>query len=142
MADIKLPITGGCLCGAVRYTASAAPVVTRQCWCRVCQYFGAGSSTVNAVFRTADVNMTGEVKYFSSRADSGNLLHRGFCPACGTPLTSHAEIRPHLLILRTGTLDDPAIVKPAMDIWTGSAPEWACLDPDLPQVAGQPPPAA
>jgi hypothetical protein len=142
MAEIKLPITGGCLCGAVRYTASAPPVVTRQCWCRVCQYFGAGSSTVNAVFGTADVTLTGEVKHFRSQADSGNMLVRGFCPACGTPLTSQAEIRPHLLILRTGTLDDPAIAKPTINIWTSSAPEWACLDPKLPQVAGQPPPAA
>ena len=42
-------ISGGCLCRAVRYRISAAPVVTRECWCRVCQYLGAGSGTVNRV---------------------------------------------------------------------------------------------
>jgi hypothetical protein len=139
---ISLPISGGCMCKAVRYTISGPPVATRQCWCRTCQYFGAGSSTVNAVFRTPDVKLTGEVRYFTSIADSGNTLHRGFCPACGTPISSQSEARPHLLILRTGTLDDSALVRPAMEIWTGSAPKWACLDPGLPHVTGQPPPAA
>jgi len=39
-----MDITGGCLCRAVRYSSSAAPIVTRACWCRVCQYIGAGSA--------------------------------------------------------------------------------------------------
>jgi len=141
-SSIVLPITGGCLCRAVRYSAGAEPIVTRQCWCRLCQYIGAGSSTVNVAFETRQVTFTGKLKTFASVADSGNLLHRGFCSACGTPVTSRAEIRPHLIFLRAGTLDDPSLVRPVMNIWTRQAPQWAHLDPDLPMVAGQPPPAA
>jgi hypothetical protein len=139
---ITLPITGGCLCKAVRYEARAEPIVTRQCWCRLCQYVGAGSSTVNVAFETRHVTFTGGLKTFASIADSGSKLHRGFCSTCGTPMTSQAEVRPHLIFLRAGTLDDPSIVRPAMNIWTKEAPQWAHLDPDLPMVAGQPPPAA
>ena len=139
---ITLPITGGCLCKAVRYSASAEPIVTRQCWCRLCQYVGAGSSTVNVAFETKHVAIMGEVRKFSAVADSGNTLLRGFCPACGTPLTSEAVIRPHLLFIRAGTLDDSSIVAPVMNIWTRQAPQWAHLDPRLPMVPGQPPPAA
>ena len=138
----KLPITGGCLCGAVRYSANAEPIVTRQCWCRTCQYIGAGSSTVNVAFETKHVAITGELKRYASKADSGNILQRGFCSVCGTPVTSQAEVRPHLIFLRAGTLDDSSIVSVAMNIWTRSAPHWAHIDPDLPMVGGQPPPAA
>jgi hypothetical protein len=139
---ITLPVTGGCLCKAVRYSISAPPIVTRQCWCRTCQYLGAGSSTVNVAFETKHVTITGELRRYASKADSGNLLHRGFCIVCGTPVTSEAEVRQHLVFLRAGTLDDPAIVSPGVNIWTDAAPQWAHLDPAVPKVAGQPPPAA
>jgi hypothetical protein len=37
-----------------------------------------------------------------------------------------------------GTLHDPSSITPAFDIWTASAPSWACLDPALKTVVGQP----
>jgi hypothetical protein len=132
-------ITGGCLCKAVRYTASAPPIAARQCWCRDCQYFGAGSSTVNLVFNTSDVAITGDLRNFTSLADSGNTMVRGFCPSCGTPVTSASSARPQLVILRAGTLDHTDLATPSMNIWTKSAPHWAHLDPDMPSTPGQPP---
>jgi hypothetical protein len=94
---------------------------------------------VNAVFDAAAVAIEGTLSTFVSQADSGNTMTRGFCSACGTPVTSASQARPHLLILRVGTFDDPAIVKPAMNIWTSSAPHWAHLDPELPSTPAQPP---
>jgi len=137
-----MEITGGCLCRAVRYSISAAPIVTRTCWCRVCQYLGAGSATVNVCFPSAALDVSGELRDFSMVADSGNVAHRRFCPICGTHLFSASEARPHLLFVRAGSLDDPEVAKPAMTIWTTSAPSWACFDERLPQVERQPPPAA
>jgi hypothetical protein len=137
-----MDITGGCLCRAVRYRSAGAPIVTRVCWCRACQYFAAGNATVNLCFRTADVTIEGRLSEFRSIADSGNVMHRRFCPACGTPLFSEAESRPHLIFIRAGTLDDRELAKPAATIWTSQAPSWACIDAELPNVATQPPPAA
>jgi hypothetical protein len=68
-------------------------------------------------------------------------MHRGFCEHCGTPVTSASEARPHLAIVRAGTLDDPGLARPSLTIWTESAPEWACIDAAMPSVPGQPPPA-
>lgn len=132
---------GGCLCGAVRYTVTADPIATRVCWCRDCQFLAAGSGTVNVVFPAGAVAITGPLRDFVSLADSGNRMHRQFCERCGTPVTSAAESRPHLLILRAGTLDDPNSVQPATTIWTDSAPAWACINESLPRVPRQPPPA-
>ena len=136
-----MAITGGCFCGAVRYTADADPIATRVCWCRDCQYLAAGSATVNLVFPADAVTVTGPLRDYVSDADSGNRMHRRFCERCGTPVTSAAESRPHLLILRAGTLDDPEQAKPALTIWTDSAPSWACISDDVPSTPRQPPPA-
>ena len=134
--------TGSCLCGAVRYRATAQPIVTRVCWCRVCQYVGAGSGTVNVCFPSAAVSTEGVLQDYELTADSGNRMHRRFCPTCGTHVFTASEARPHLVFVRVGTLDDPEIAQPAMTIWTESAPSWACFDERLPKVARQPPPAA
>jgi hypothetical protein len=135
-----MAIAGGCLCGAVRYRIAAeAPVGARYCWCRVCQYLGAGSGAVSALFRTDDVAVAGPLTDFVIEADSGSTMHRRFCSQCGTPIFSEAEQRPHLIFVRVGTLDDPNLAAPSATIWTKSAPKWACFDPDLPKVEGQPP---
>jgi hypothetical protein len=135
-----MQITGGCLCGAVRYRISAAPLLARSCWCRTCQYLGAGNATVNAMFRADALQVEGETRDYASAADSGNMIHRRFCPACGTPMFAAADVRPQLVIVRVGTLDDPAAVQPAMTIWTDSRPPWGCLDDALPGFPRQAPP--
>jgi hypothetical protein len=136
-----MEITGGCLCKSVRFRITAAPIAMRLCWCRVCQYFGAGNATVNVVFPSDAVSVEGELRDYRSIADSGNVMHRRFCPTCGTPVFSESEARPHLIIVRNGTLDDTALVRPSATIWAAQAPEWAWIDESLPQHAGQPPPA-
>ena len=135
-------ITGGCLCGAVRFTASEPPISARVCWCRLCQRLGAGGATVNAAFKTSAVTIEGALADYASAAESGNRMHRRFCPKCGTHLFSEAEVRPHLIFIRAGALDDPELVKPVATIWTSSAPSWAAIDPNLPRIEGQPPPVA
>jgi len=137
-----MTIKGGCLCGALRYEIAAEkPLGVRVCWCRVCQYLGAGSGTVNAVFEKSAITISGETRDYVSTADSGSTMHRRHCPHCGTPVFSEAEPRPHILIVRAGTLDDPDIARPGLTIWAAAAPSWACFDPTIERVDGQAPPA-
>ena len=63
--------------------------------CRVCQYLGAGSGTVNAIFARDAVTVSSSLTDYVSRADSGSVMHRRFCAKCGTPIFSEAEPRPH-----------------------------------------------
>jgi hypothetical protein len=136
-----LAIAGGCLCRAVRFEINAdAPLGARYCWCRVCQYLGAGTGAVSALFRKEDVAVSGPLTDYVCRADSGATMHRRFCARCGTDVFSEAEERPQFIFVRAGTLDDPNLASPTATIWTRSAPEWACFDLDLPQVEGQPSP--
>lgn len=132
---------GGCLCGAVRYRVTAEPISMRLCWCRDCQYLAAGNATANVVFPSDAITITGALSDYTGTADSGNVMHRKFCSTCGTPMFSQAESRPHLIIVRAGTLDDPEQVRPIASIWTESAPSWACIHQNLHQFPRQPPPA-
>jgi hypothetical protein len=135
-----MEITGGCLCRAVRYRIGAQPIVTRICWCRLCQYLAAGSGTVNLCFPKDAMHIEGTLRDYRSVADSGNVMHRRFCPTCGTQLFSESEARPTLIFVRAGTLDDSQVAQPAATIWVSQAPVWACINPDLPRFEAQPPP--
>ncbi len=66
-------------------------------------------------------------------------MHRRFCARCGTDVFSEAEERPTVIFVRAGSLDDPNLAAPTATIWPQSAPNWACFDPDLPRIEGQPP---
>ena len=135
-----MAIAGGCLCRAVRFEINAeAPLGARYCWCRVCQYLGAGTGAVGGLFRKKDVAVSGPLIDYVSKADSGATMHRRFCPGCGTQVFSEAEERPDFIFVRAGALDEPDMA-PTATIWTKSAPKWACFDPALPQVEGHPPP--
>jgi len=131
-------ITGRCFCGAVRFRCSQPPIATRACWCRDCQYISSGNASVNAIFRTESVEITGEANEYVCTADSGNVMRRSFCPKCGTPLFSASLNRPDFMVVRAGALDDPEIACPTSFIWTASAPVWGLVDRDLPNSAGQP----
>lgn len=134
-----VPVEGGCLCGAVRYALTAAPIAARQCWCRLCQYLAAGTSSANIIVPRESLHIDGALSDFASIADSGTAMHRQFCPTCGTPIGGYAEPRRHLYVLRIGTLDDPERYPPETTIWTDAAPGWATIDHSKPTLPGQPP---
>lgn len=124
-------MTGGCLCGGVRYETTGQSVFSGNCHCRDCQR-ASGSGYTPALFVPAyTVKIQGEVKFFESLADSGKKISRGFCPNCGSQLFSKLEILPDMLGLRAGTLDDPSQYQPRVDIYTDSAAHWDVMNPEL-----------
>ena len=131
--------TGGCLCGDVRYRITAEPVVSRICWCRDCQHI-ASNGTVNAIFPTEAIEIAGHPREYTSVGESGNHVRRRFCGRCGSHLFADSTGRVGLTVVRLGTLDDPSSISPSANIWSSSAPSWACLNPALPSVEKQPTP--
>lgn len=129
--------TGSCLCGAVRYRITGEPIAARTCWCHDCQRLAA-NGTVNAIFPSAAIDIDGTTSEFAGTAASRNQLRRRFCPRCGSHLFAESSGRPGFTVVRVGTLDDPSSIRPTANIWSASAPAWACLDPALERVERQP----
>jgi hypothetical protein len=132
------PVAGGCLCGAVRFVASGDPTFALNCHCRVCQRITGSAYTPVAAYPTARVSVTGVIKYYERRGDSGRKVWEGFCPECGSRLTGRAETMPGLLLVQAGAYDDPTLFRPTMNIFTRDIPHWDILDPALPKHPGMP----
>lgn len=139
MTTASTPRSGGCLCGSVRYRISAEPAVSRICWCRDCQHLSS-NGTVNAIFPSAAIEITGTLQAYTSDADSGNQVTRRFCARCGSHLFADSTGRAGLTVVRMGTLDDPSSIRPSANIWASRAPGWACLDDTLARAEQQPAP--
>jgi len=131
-------LTGGCLCGAVRYECSAEPLFSGNCHCRDCQKASGGAYTPAFAVPARSVKITGEVRYYESRADSGNIFSRGFCPTCGGRILGKTSGFPDFVLITAGSLDDPTRFKPAMDFFTSSAQSWDHMNPGLPKFAKLP----
>jgi hypothetical protein len=123
--------TGGCLCGAVRYTLNADIAGLRACHCRNCQKASGTGSSVNAVVPSDGLKFTKGTpkRYDDAATQSGRTLSRYFCGDCGSPIYSHRNPNPGFVVVRAGSLDDSKAMKITGNIWTSTAPAWSYIDP-------------
>ena len=83
--------------------------------------------------------MRGEPRYRKIVGGAGKAIERGFCPACGSQVTVKLERLPDVLGLQAGSLDDPSIYRPAMDVFISSAQPWDHMDPNTQKHPQGPP---
>jgi len=123
--------TGGCLCGAVRFSVSGEPTGGNHCHCSMCRKdSGSGVSTF-VTFPTATLKWDGKPAEFES---SPNRF-RGFCPKCGSSLTWRHGDYPDFLDFRLGSFDDPTPFKAKKHLWMSTAlPSFAGIDPDIEHI--------
>ncbi len=122
--DPMRQITGGCLCGKIRYSATAEPALVAVCHCQNCQkQTGTAFSVVVGVPKSA-VSIEGQLKTFHDRGDSGQPVDRNFCPECGSPIFSELAVMPELRFIKAGTLDDTTWLDPKLHVYCDSAEKW------------------
>jgi hypothetical protein len=107
-ANDKQTLTGGCLCGAVRYEARPDHREGYYCHCRMCQLAFGNTRAAYFNLRKDQVRWTTEPPQYYA---SSKFARRGFCPRCGTPL-SFEFLDSQRMDLAIGTLDDPSQFKP------------------------------
>lgn len=124
--------TGGCLCGALRYRASAEPVEVGYCHCRMCQKLSGATVLPWASFESASFSyVEGKAKIFTSSAHG----QREFCEACGSQIAFRTTNDHTTVEINIGTFDDPEAVTPEYHVWCDSRISWFDTTDDLPRYA-------
>ena len=122
-------MSGGCLCGAVRYEAEGPLLDAGYCHCRMCQrQSGSPVMTWASVPAGTLRYVAGEPAVYRSSA----IGERRFCARCGSGLEFRALADPDTVALNSGTLDDPSLAPPRKHIWTMSQVSWFVTADDLP----------
>jgi hypothetical protein len=129
-----MKLDGGCSCGSVRYTLTAPPLIVHACHCRDCQRITGSAFVVNIWIEREFVELkSGELKSHRLPTGSGKSQDVFFCGRCGTHVWSKYQASPgDTVMVRVGTLDDPAAVKPDVHIYTRSKMPWVALSTDVP----------
>lgn len=105
-------VTGGCMCGQLRFEARGTPRRVGICHCLDCRKHHGALFYAAAIFAETDVTVTGE-----THAHEG----RHFCPTCGSSVFARnpGEIELHL-----GALDSPSLFAPDYELWTQRRDAW------------------
>jgi hypothetical protein len=118
--ELQMQMTGGCLCGSLRYSVSAAPVFQVICHCRMCQKASGGPFMALAFVPPESVAVTkGTTKTLQTSSDSV----RHFCVDCGSPIFFQRPQVQRIAVL-VGTLDEPFGFKPNFHCYTESTMTW------------------
>lgn len=122
---------GGCLCGAVRYRVSGAPLRVSNCHCGTCRKASGAPFVIWGVFEAKNFTIT---KGEPARFASSSRAMRQFCGRCGSALAAH-YVADEIIGVTVGTLDRPGHLPPTRHIWTSSRLAWVTLADDLPRYA-------
>ncbi len=129
---------GGCQCGRVRYQAEEPRGRASVCYCRMCQKASGAPFMAFVRFPAHQVKWSTPPHVFAS----SNLVERGFCRDCGTPL-AYRQLGGPNISLTINSLDDPESVRPEMRFsadmevsWCGSLSTLPAREMDVTGTAG------
>jgi hypothetical protein len=105
--------TGGCLCGAIRYSVEGEPFHVGRCHCADCRKESGSTYTIYGQWPREDFSVEGEYATYDGRS---------FCPSCGSSLFTLEEDAAEI---RLGSLDDaPFELRPEAEVWIKRREPW------------------
>jgi hypothetical protein len=132
MSEEDLPdLTGGCLCGGVRYRISGPRRDIICCHCENCRRTHGHFSAYTSV-RQSDLEMlsSATLQWFHDRSPG---TCRGFCNACGASLFWDRQDGSGKISVAAGSLDDSAELKLVGHIFLSEAGRYYTIEDGLPQ---------
>jgi hypothetical protein len=129
-------VEGGCLCGAVRFTISSAPLFCGHCHCSMCRRaHGAGYVTWIGV----------PYDHFQIAAGADRLTHyrssehgtRSFCGTCGSTLFFESTDHPTWIDVVLANVDGKIDLAPQAHVHFDDRAEWIHVADDLQRFGGK-----
>jgi hypothetical protein len=130
-----LPLTGGCLCGGVRFEVSEPLVSAHYCHCTRCQRRTGSAASVSARVAPGSLKVVaGEELIGAYRPSDG--FAKAFCSACGGALWAQSPEDPEIISVRMGTFDRDPGIRPSYRQFVAYAAPWEPIPEDgLPRYA-------
>ena len=117
MSDQQLVRTGGCACGAVRFTTRGAPDRAGLCHCMTCRKAHASAFNPFVVFKAEQVEISGDLDSW----ESSPSYRRTFCKVCGSRIVGENDGEYELSI---GSFDEPGAFVPQYESWIVRREPW------------------
>lgn len=131
-------ISGGCLCGKIRYQVNGKLSGAQNCHCEVCRKAHGAAFGTFTVARMKDFQwVSGEDELRGYHSSAG--FTRQFCPHCGSQLTTLEDWNPQGITISAGSLDDDVALTVEGHMYVGSKAKWHEICDDLPQAEKWPP---
>jgi hypothetical protein len=130
MSYKTMSITGGCMCGAVKYEAKGPSVLVELCHCRSCRRTVGAPLMAWAAFRQGEFAIAAGN---ASAYESSPGLERTFCGRCGTSLTLADDRFPDEIYVSVGSFDDAEEMPPEFHIWRSHRLSWLETSDGLPR---------
>ena len=119
-------LSGGCLCGSIRYTILQQPILAYTCNCRFCQKDTGTAYRSALAILNENVELIGKdfSVYTYKSVEHGRELYKNFCPDCGTTISLKTERFPARQVIMIGTLDDPSQIELSTHMFAEEAFDW------------------
>ena len=125
---MALPLTGGCLCGGVRFEVSEEPHFALYCHCTRCQRRTGTAASANARIDPATLRLlSGEELVRAYQPEDG--WAKLFCSVCGSALFSRSPGGAAMTV-RMGAFDSDPGVRPCVRLHVSAAASWEPIPDD------------
>ncbi len=115
--------TGSCLCSAVKYIVKGPIKAVANCHCHICQKTTGGAFGTVAVIGENDFEIIEGQDTLTTYQVSENAT-KYFCRICGTPIFNSHKKYPGNCLTPVGSLDEPSLATPAINIFCESMLPW------------------
>lgn len=125
-------VTGGCLCGSVRFEITGPIRNIVHCHCSQCRKAQGSAFATNGIVNAADFRLlAGQDALTGYESTPGQTKY--FCKVCGSPILSQTASRPEQVRVRIGTIESDIEERPMAHIFASSKANWETICGDLPQ---------